>query len=129
MACAPAMDGRPENMKIDQVHIDGFGVWNDRTWGPLDPGANVFHGPNETGKSTLMAFIRSMLFGFEKRGSTKRYEPVNGGAHGGWLDLLVGDTRLRVQRKPGRHVRGNVSVYTGGAASDEAALERLLGGT
>src|SRR5712691_11314315 len=116
-------------MRIENIHVDGFGVWNDRTWGPLQPGLNVFHGPNETGKSTLMAFIRAMLYGFEKRGSAKRYEPVKGGSHGGWLDLLVGDTRLRLERKPGRHVRGTVTVYAGDAASDESALERLLGGT
>jgi uncharacterized protein YhaN len=116
-------------MKIETIHVDGFGVWNDRTWGPLDPGLNVFHGPNETGKSTLMAFIRSMLFGFEKRGSAKRYEPVRGGSHGGSLELLVGDTRLRLERTPGRHARGSVAVYAGDAAGDETALERLLGGT
>jgi uncharacterized protein YhaN len=66
-------------MKIENIHIDGFGVWNDKTWGPLAPGLNVFHGPNETGKSTLMGFVRSMFFGFEKRGSARRYEPTNGG--------------------------------------------------
>ena len=116
-------------MRIENIHIGGFGVWSDKTWGPLEPGLNVFHGPNETGKSTLMVFIRSMLFGFDKRGSPKRYEPVNGGAHGGWLDLLAGDTHLRLERKAGRHVRGTVAVYTGDAVSDETALERLLGGT
>ena len=116
-------------MRIEDIHVDGFGVWNDKTWGPLSSGLNVFHGPNETGKSTLMAFLRSMLFGFEKRGSPKRYEPVNGGSHGGWLDLTVADTRLRLERKPGRHVRGTVAVYAGDAAGDESALERLLGGT
>ena len=116
-------------MRIENIHVDGFGVWNDKTWGPLEPGLNVFHGPNETGKSTLMAFIRSMFFGFEKRGSTKRYEPLNGGLHGGSLELLVTDTRLRLERKPGRHVRGAVTVYAADAESDETALERLLGGT
>ncbi|HEY2381585.1 MAG TPA: AAA family ATPase [Terriglobia bacterium] len=116
-------------MKIENIHVDGFGVWNDKTWGPLVPGLNVFHGPNETGKSTLMAFIRAMLFGFEKRGSARRYEPVKGGSHGGSLDLVVGDTRLRLERTPGRHARGSVAVYTGDAAGDETALERLLGGT
>ena len=116
-------------MRIENIYVDGFGVWNDKTWGSLEPGLNVFHGPNETGKSTLMAFIRSMLFGFEKRGSPKRYEPINGGSHGGWLDLVVGDTHLRLERKPGRHARGTASVYAGDAASDESALERLLGGT
>ena len=116
-------------MKIENIHIDGFGVWNDQTWGPLSPGLNVFHGPNETGKSTLMGFIRAMFFGFEKRGSPRRYEPMKGGNHGGWLDLTVGDTHLRIERKPGRHVRGNVTVYAGDATSDDSALERLLGGT
>src|SRR5207249_6217465 len=116
-------------MKIENMHIDGFGVWYDKTWGPLEPGLNVFHGPNETGKSTLMVFIRSMLFGFEKRGSPRRYEPLKGGVHGGWLDLIVGDSRLRLERKPGRQVRGTVTVYVGDGASDETALERLLNGT
>ena len=116
-------------MKIENIHIDGFGVWNDKDIGPLDPGLNVFYGPNETGKSTLMGFIRSMFFGFEKRGSARRYEPVKGGNHGGWLDLAVGETRLRLERKQGRHVRGTVTVYAGDATSDDSALERLLGGT
>src|SRR5215468_4955493 len=116
-------------MRIESIHIAGFGVWNDKTWGPIGPGLNVFHGPNETGKSTFMAFIRSMFFGFEKRGTAKRYEPLKGGTHGGHLDLLVGDTRLRVERKPGRHVRGAVTVYAGEATGDETALERLLCGT
>src|SRR5213594_601650 len=116
-------------MRIETIHIDGFGVWNDKTWGPLDPGLNVFSGPNETGKSTLMAFIRSMFFGFEKRGTAKRYEPLCGGSHGGFLDLLVGDSRHRLDRKPGRHVRGTVAFYTGDAAGDESGLDRLLAGT
>ena len=116
-------------MRIETIHIDGFGVWNDKTWGLLRPGLNVFHGRNEAGKSTLMAFIRSMFFGFEKRGAAKRYEPLKGGSHGGYLDLVVTDTRLRLERTPGRHVRGMVTVYSGDATSDETALERLLGGT
>src|SRR5881392_1100364 len=116
-------------MRIENIQVDGFGVWTDKNWGPLGPGLTVFYGPNETGKSTLMAFIRSMLFGFEKRGNPKRYDPVNGGSHGGWLDLVVGDTHLRLVRKPGRHVRGTVTLYAGNETGDETALERLLGGT
>jgi len=116
-------------MRIENIQVDAFGVWRDKNWGPLGPGLNVFYGPNETGKSTLMAFIRSMLFGFEKRGNPKRYDPVNGGSHGGWLDLVVGDTHLRLGRKPGRHVRGTVTLYAGNETGDEGALERLLGGT
>jgi uncharacterized protein YhaN len=116
-------------MKVENIHVDGFGVWNDKTWGPLDPGLNVFHGPNETGKSTLMAFIRSVFFGFDRRGSVRRYEPVNGGSHGGWLDVRIQDRPLRIERKAGRHVRGITSIYDGDRTGDEAELETLLAGT
>ncbi len=116
-------------MKIHNIHVNGFGVWNDKTWGPLSPGLNVFHGPNETGKSTLMAFVRSILFGFERRGAPRRYEPLAGGVHGGWLDIEAGGSPLRVERKPGRHVRGTVAVYEGDSTYGEEAMDRLLAGT
>ena len=116
-------------MKIESLHVDGFGIWNDKTWEPLSPGLNVFHGPNETGKSTLMAFIRSVLFGLDRRGQTRRYEPLNGGTHGGWLDVRIGDRIVRIERKAGRHVRGTVTVYDGDATGSDEELEKLLGGT
>src|SRR6516225_10198315 len=108
-------------MKIEQIHIDGFGVWSDRTWGPLARGVNVFHGPNETGKSTLMAFVRAVLFGFDRRGTPRRYEPLNGGSHGGSLDVTVpSERRIRVERKASRHVRGAVALYEGDVEGGEA---------
>jgi uncharacterized protein YhaN len=116
-------------MKIEGLHVDGFGIWNDKTWEPLAPGLNVFHGPNETGKSTLMAFIRSVLFGLDRRGQTRRYEPLNGGTHGGWLDVRVGGRAVRIERKAGRHVRGAVTVYDGDVAGSDEELEKLLAGT
>src|SRR4029434_7414375 len=116
-------------MKIDNIHIDGFGVWNDKTWGPLSPGLNVFCGPNEAGKSTLMAFIRSILFVCERGGHARRYEPLSGGTHGGWLDVTVKDRPVRVERKAGRHVRGAVTIYDGDAIGGDVELENLLAGT
>ena len=116
-------------MKIERLHIDGYGVWNDKTWEPLAPGLNVFHGPNETGKSTLMAFIRSIFFGLDRRGHARRYEPLNGGTHGGWLDVQVNGRPIRIERKAGRHVRGAVSVYDGDATGSDVELEKLLSGT
>jgi uncharacterized protein YhaN len=116
-------------MKIDNLHIDGFGVWNDRTWGPLSPGLNVFYGPNEAGKSTLMAFIRSILFGLDRRGQARRYEPLSGGTHGGWLDVTVKGRPVRIERKAGRHVRGIVTVHDGDSTGGDVELENLLAGT
>src|SRR5436190_1488857 len=103
--------GLVARVKIESIHIEGFGVWNDRTWETLGPGLNVFHGPNDTGKSTLMAYVRSILFGFDRRGSARRYDPVNGGVHGGWLDIRVQDRPIRIERKAGRHVRGTAAIY------------------
>jgi uncharacterized protein YhaN len=116
-------------MKIENLHIDGFGVWNDKTWTPLSPGLSVFHGPNETGKSTLMAFIRSILFGLDRRGQARRYEPLNGGTHGGWLDVTIDGRPVRIERKAGKHVRGTVTIYDGDTTGGDVELERLLGGT
>src|SRR5262245_20107798 len=115
-------------MKIESIHIEGFGVWNDHNWGDLSPGLNVFHGPNETGKSTLMAFIRSVLFGFDRRGQARRYEPLNGGTHGGWLDVRVDSGAVRIERKAGRHVRGTVTIYDGETTGADPELEKLLAG-
>ena len=116
-------------MKIDSLHIDGFGVWNDKSWGPLAPGLNVFYGPNEAGKSTLMAFIRSILFGLDRRGQSRRYEPLSGGTHGGWLDVTVKERSVRIERKAGRHVRGVVTIYDGDSTGSDVELENLLAGT
>ena len=116
-------------MKIENLHIDGFGVWNDKTWTPLSPGLNIFHGPNETGKSTLMAFIRSILFGLDRRGQARRYEPLNGGTHGGRLDVTIDGRAVRIERKAGKHVRGTVTIYDGDTTGGDVELERLLGGT
>ncbi|MGH2633288.1 MAG: ATP-binding protein, partial [Tepidiformaceae bacterium] len=51
-------------MRIEHVHIDGFGHFSDRDLGPLDAPLTILHGPNEAGKSTLLAFLRTVLFGW-----------------------------------------------------------------
>ena len=121
-------------MRISEIYIDGFGVWCDQRWGGLSPGVNVFHGPNETGKTTLMSFVRSILFGFERRAHSRRYEPLNGGNYGGALEVVHEGQTIRIERKAGRHVRGKVELQHDGTVShtaidDEQVLERLLGGT
>ena len=116
-------------MKISEIHIDGFGVWHDRTWTGLSEGVNVFCGPNEAGKTTLMSFIRSIIFGFERRSHSRRYEPLNGGKHGGSLALTVATGEIRVERKAGRHVRGAVQLHHRDGTGDEQMLEGVLGGT
>ncbi|WP_416277394.1 AAA family ATPase, partial [Paenibacillus timonensis] len=60
----------------------------------------VLHGPNEAGKSTLLGFVRAMLFGIPSRAvAAERYEPLRGGAHGGALTIQGDDgARWMIER-------------------------------
>ncbi len=81
-------------MRIDEIAIDGFGLIRDRRIEPA-PGLTLIRGENEAGKSTLLAFIRSILFGFEPKGPPA----LAGGRRGGWLTVTTGDgRRVRIER-------------------------------
>jgi len=76
-------------MKIRSLYIDGFGKFHD--WKPptrFGEALTVIVGPNEAGKTTLLAFIRRMLYGFpDGRRNLNHYRPLSGGRPGGRLDL------------------------------------------
>ena len=99
-------------MRLQKLYVDGFGRFRDCTFGPITSPVTVFYGPNEAGKSTLLAFIRAILFGFPPRGRDSHYPPLTGGQHGGriWLSNAAGDVFI-VERFAG--VRGGpLSVRT-----------------
>ena len=50
-------------MIIEKIVIKSFGRINDMTL-EFSDGVNVIEGENESGKSTIAAFIRYMLYGF-----------------------------------------------------------------
>ena len=52
-------------MKIRELIIKNFGKFSNQDI-LLDDGINILYGENESGKSTLHAFIRGMLFGMER---------------------------------------------------------------
>jgi len=74
-------------MKINQIFIDGFGHFHNYPIRDVSPGLTIIKGPNEAGKSTLLAFIRRMLFGKPPGRSFNPYEPLNGGEYGGRLTV------------------------------------------
>lgn len=81
-------------MRIDEIVVDGFGPFRERHIEPA-PGLTVIRGANEAGKSTLLAFIRSIFFGFE----TKSHPALAGGRRGGWLNVTTVDgRRVRIER-------------------------------
>lgn len=115
-------------MKIERVAIDGFGEYADARLPVFDKPVTILHGPNEAGKSTLLAFVRAILFGFPLRGGAAHFPPLSGGNHGGRLDVVSdAGERFTVERYQGTR-GGQVSVTSaGGAAAPESTLARILG--
>jgi uncharacterized protein YhaN len=111
-------------------HIDGFGVFHNERVDDLRSGVTVIHGPNEAGKSTLLAFIRGVLFGFpdkRSRKTTPLYEPVHGGTPGGRLFVEnAGHSYTIARRAGGRHAASITD--DNGATVPEGDLTQLLGG-
>ena len=116
-------------MRITGLHIDGFGRFADRAFGPLERPVTVFYGPNEAGKSTLLEFIRRVLFGFPSgRNRLNEYPPLAGGRHGGRVMITTdAGEAITIDRSPGRG-DGPVSLTTGaGETLPDSELQRLLG--
>lgn len=116
-------------MRIERITIEGFGHLRQVEL-RLDRGLNLIHGPNEAGKSTVWAFIRAVLFGFEaRRGGLPRYEPPDGGPYGGELRLSAGGETLRVARTRARSTAGEVRISSsGGEFLPQDRLAAFLGG-
>ncbi|KAF1680337.1 MULTISPECIES: ATP-binding protein [Bacillus] len=70
-------------MRITSLHIYQYGKFSNRTFHFSASPVQLIYGLNEAGKTTMMSFIESMLFGFPK---TKKYEPKTGGVYGGILE-------------------------------------------
>ena len=53
-------------MQIAELIIRNFGKFTNKTI-RLSDGIQLIYGENESGKSTIHAFIRGMLFGIERK--------------------------------------------------------------
>ncbi|EAC5221762.1 AAA family ATPase [Listeria monocytogenes] len=115
-------------MRITSIDIIGYGKWSDAHFNNI-ANFQVFYGENEAGKSTIMAFIHSILFGFPtKQQSIPRMEPKNGGPYGG--RLMLEDTPLGkviIERLKGK-ATGDVRIYYGdGQTAGEEKLPEIIG--
>ncbi|MDF2946307.1 MAG: hypothetical protein K0S51_986 [Bacillales bacterium] len=74
-------------MKINSLNIYGFGKLQNLKIN-FNENINIIYGENEAGKTTIMQFIKQILFGFPTKNSLeKNYPPIRGGAYGGSLNV------------------------------------------
>ncbi|MFN7249272.1 MAG: AAA family ATPase [Anaerobacillus sp.] len=115
-------------MKLTKLHLYGFGRFQDTQIELSKEPIHLFLGNNEAGKSTLMAFIRCVLFGFPtKQQSELRYEPKLGGRYGGNIVIETKEYgTVTVERVHGK-ATGNAKVYfSNGNIGGEGELKLIL---
>ncbi|MFJ1627267.1 ATP-binding protein [Marinilactibacillus psychrotolerans] len=116
-------------MRIKTLTIYGYGKWIDKTF-DFSPEYHVIYGKNEAGKSTLMSFIHSILFGFPTRHSALlRYEPKDSSRYGG--KLIIDDERfgiVSIERVQGKST-GDVKVLLAdGSTGSDDLLHKIIYG-
>lgn len=98
-------------MKLISMHVDNFGGLHNYDYS-FDEGLNVVLHDNGWGKTTMAAFLKAMLYGYDTKRSKditenerKRYLPWQGGKYGGHLDFEADGKRYRIYRTFGETPR------------------------
>lgn len=116
-------------MRIKTITIYGYGKLENITI-DLDADIQVFFGENEAGKSTIMSFIHSILFGFPTKVQTElRYEPKLQHKYGGKLTVWFPEHGLAsIERVKGKAAGDVTVVLENGQKGQEQLLGELLQG-
>ncbi|HMO12669.1 MAG TPA: AAA family ATPase [Pirellulaceae bacterium] len=85
-------------MRVNDIQVDGFGVWKGLKIDGVSENFTLFYGQNEAGKTTLMQFIRSIMFGFSPERRKKYIPPVYGGLAGGSLHVITPHSDYEIER-------------------------------
>lgn len=90
-------------MKINKVQINGFGNIVNKNF-EFGNGINLVRGNNEDGKSTLVYFIKSMLYGINRNkagenfSELERFTPWQGSDFSGKMDYSIDDKKFSTFR-------------------------------
>ncbi len=112
-------------MRFEALHIERYGVFEERSLNFGQAPLTVIYGPNEAGKSTTLEAVGDFLFGVPVQ--TPRM-----GVYGGDVLRLgaslttAGGGKLNLWRRKGR---GKTLTNETGSAVDDAVLGALLGST
>lgn len=111
-------------MKIKQAHIYGFGKIENVKLHNLT-NLTVLFGENESGKTTIITFIKSVLFGFPPR--SHGFEPKFHSKYGGRLLVhfsKIGD--VSIERVKGKAAGDVTVVMPDGTVGSDKLLAQLL---
>ena len=93
-----------QDLRIEKVEINSFGKLKNTVLTP-GKGMNVLTAPNESGKSTLAAFLKFVFYGFTDgrkkelvENDKKLYTPWDSPLTEGSVTLWVGEKQYRVSR-------------------------------
>ncbi|WP_144554814.1 AAA family ATPase [Bacillus sp. X1(2014)] len=114
-------------MKILEMHIYGFGQLENVEITDLHD-FQVFYGENEAGKSTIMAFIHAIIFGFPTKQQTTelRYEPKHSTKYGGKIRISHEKHGGAVIERVKGKAAGDVKVFMdNGKMGGEELLKEL----
>jgi len=101
-------------MKIEHITIRNFGKLSDFELS-LESGLNIIEGANESGKSTIAAFIRFIFYGLSGRSDgeispREQYLSWSKGEASGSLEVSVDQGRYRIERTLTQNSR-NISEH------------------
>ena len=114
-------------MRLKQIKMINFGQFSNKTFDLPSDKINVFFGANEAGKSTTVAFIKQIMFGFHLRSnSSPFFEDYTPLAHvspmGGSLIFDVNGSEYELERlyaKGDKTKRGILTVKKDGQVVPE----------
>lgn len=107
-------------MKLERIHIERFGAWQNLDLPVDSEGISVYYGPNEAGKSTLMRFVRGVLYGFRRNRSGRPAKDDGTRPWGGTLQVRHNHESWMIRRSGHGDSRGLVTSWP---IEDETGLQ------
>lgn len=109
-------------MKIERIEIDGFGCHKDLSLSFRED-FNLLCGKNESGKSTVLAFIETILYGFEED-DRNFWRPWNGSPFGGTLTFTEQNVSYKVMASWGITPEEDRITVTNGQTGVQTLLKK-----
>ena len=98
-------------MKITEVQVERYGVWRQLHIPLSTAGVHVFYGPNEAGKTTLLRFIRGVLYGFNSLPEADGIAPLYPAA--GALGISAEGRAWQLHRRAAGDGTSDVTLWSG----------------